>query len=302
MKRGAANAETIRQQLASGTLPFPQAGDGIKTCLRCGKQLLHRLTRFSKAARKTRTGLCPGCNCRMARQQGIVLGPKGSLIDRDQRKEGDPHSRWVKCAGPCGKWMFRAIKTWIGVCDSCLKTRFDNEELSNGGWIIRDEKDAEGNRLLYYLYPPRAKGGCGCKRPIRPRTATHYAWAAPKGKPPKAKVPLICQPHRLNPFMLLSEQFGVTVQSGEQRNGKQIQDAISAYLPKIKEAKKLAKKNLSNDWRVEVRNRFPDLEATAIEMLISESPSAITYEQVGRSLLGVSGRQLLRRRRSRQER
>lgn len=206
MKRGAKNAETIRRQLESGTLPFVPQGDGIKTCLRCGKKLLQRLTRFSKAARETRTGLCPGCNCWMATQRGIAPGPKGSLINHDVRKENDPHSRWVKCTGPCGRWKFRKIKTWTGVCDSCLKTRFDNEELSNGGWIIRNEKDAEGNRVLYYLYPPKEKGGCGCKREIRPRTATHYAWAAPKGKTPKGKVPLICQPHRLNPFLLLSEQ------------------------------------------------------------------------------------------------
>src|ERR1043165_3075799 len=148
MKRGAKNAETIRQQLSRGSLPFPQKGDGIKTCLKCGERLRSRLTKFPKAARKTRTGLCPSCNCRMAAQQGIIPGPNGSLINHDMRKENDPHSRLVKCAGPCGRWMFRAIKTWTGVCDSCLKTRFDDEELSNGGRIIRSEKDDEGNRLL----------------------------------------------------------------------------------------------------------------------------------------------------------
>jgi hypothetical protein len=265
-----------------------------------------------------------------------VEGPKGSLINHDDRDPNDYNRRMIKCGGPCGEWKFRTIQYWTGWCMKCLlharrhtgegihpesgakfyrdirdpnvpekvaadctgcgerffvqlqrtknptwrglcsdcvkaadppKLKTENEELINGAWILRNERDAAGRRLLYYVYPPKERGGCGCKRTLTAHEARTY-----KSKAAKGQSPLICRRHRLNPYLLLSEQSNGNGQvngSGVTRGRKPViteekiraaYKVLGSFAPQEKLAEQIGVDARSlRDWQRERGLTYPTL-------------------------------------------
>jgi excisionase family DNA binding protein len=70
--------------------------------------------------------------------------------------------------------------------------------------------------------------------------------------------------------------------------------AVAEYARRIAEAKRLAKLHKTGDWEGKVSASFRDLLPYVVERLLSDAPSALAYEQVGRNELRVSGRHLRR--------
>lgn len=179
-------------------------------------------------------------------------------------------------------------KKWRGLCANCRK---DNTYLRD---YTEDVHDV-GPFKVSILYSRREGNRVPIPCPIC-RKENWFNIFRTTGAARNAVVE-VCKTHKRAELRSQAQNGNgqMSVDANQLPESSAAETLIAEITPRIKEAKKLAREQLSKDWRKAVADKYQDLVSEVIEMLPSEKPSACALEQVARQHFGCSGSTLKRR-------